>query len=150
MSNTKRAEQGMLYVVATPIGNLSDMSPRAVETLSRVDLIAAENTRHSAPLLRHFGITTPVTAFHEHNERRRCPQLVRRLEAGDAIALISDAGTPLISDPGYRLVAAARDAGVPVTPVPLPRPIHNQGGRARFGRRAPDHTLARQAANDTS
>ncbi len=111
---------GTLYLVATPIGNLGDMSSRAIETLQSVDLIAAEDTRHSTPLLRHFAITTPVTSLHEHNEADKSPQLVARLAAGEDIALISDAGTPLVSDPGYRLVRAARDAGVQVVPVPGP------------------------------
>jgi len=113
-------EKGTLYVVATPIGNLSDMSPRAKEVLSGVDLIAAEDTRHSAPLLRHFGIPTACTALHEHNEREQSAQLVARLRAGEALALISDAGTPLLSDPGYHLVGAAAAAGIAVVAVPGP------------------------------
>ncbi len=112
---------GKLWVVATPIGNLEDLSPRARGILAGVDLIAAEDTRHSAALLRHFGIATRTVALHEHNERERADELVRRLrEQGEQIALISDAGTPLISDPGFRLVRAARDAGVEVCPVPGP------------------------------
>ena len=114
MSNSK----GILYIVATPIGNLQDMTPRAVQVLSEVQLIAAEDTRHSAKLLQHFGIKTPCLALHEHNEREAGAALVRRLLAGDAIALISDAGTPLISDPGYHLVQAARAAGLRVVPIP--------------------------------
>jgi 16S rRNA (cytidine1402-2'-O)-methyltransferase len=104
--------------VATPIGNLGDMSPRAVETLRRVNLIAAEDTRHSLPLLRHFGIATPMQSLHGHNEAVQSPRLVERLLAGEDIALISDAGTPLVSDPGFPLVQAARAAGVRVSPVP--------------------------------
>lgn len=109
---------GALYVVATPIGNLGDMSPRAVEVLRGVSVIAAEDTRHSAPLLRHFAIATPMVALHEHNERQQAEKLIARLHAGEAIALISDAGTPLLSDPGYHLVRAAHQAGVRVIPVP--------------------------------
>jgi len=111
---------GALYVVATPIGNLEDMSPRAVRVLSQVDLIAAEDTRHSAVLLRHFGINTPVIAFHEHNERSMAIDLIGRLNSGRNIAIISDAGTPLINDPGFDLVRAARAEGVPVVPVSGP------------------------------
>ncbi len=107
-----------LYVVATPIGNLDDMTPRAVHVLSHVDLIAAEDTRHSGKLLRHFGITTKMTAFHEHNERRQVPRLIKILRTGKSIALISDAGTPLLNDPGFHLVRAARAADIRVVPVP--------------------------------
>lgn len=113
-------QPGGLYVVATPIGNLGDMSPRAVEVLRRVDRIAAEDTRHSRKLLQHFAIQTPLFAVHEHNEREVAPQLVEQLCAGGSLALISDAGTPLISDPGYKLVRLAREAGVRVIPVPGP------------------------------
>jgi 16S rRNA (cytidine1402-2'-O)-methyltransferase len=113
-------EAGVLYVVATPIGNLGDMTPRACKVLSDVDLIACEDTRHSRPLLTHFGIGTPVIAYHEHNEAAQTPRLLARLAAGEAIALISDAGTPLVSDPGYVLVRGARAAGVRVVPVPGP------------------------------
>jgi 16S rRNA (cytidine1402-2'-O)-methyltransferase len=114
------SKSGVLYVVATPIGNLGDISPRAVSTLKEVDLIAAEDTRHSGVLLRHLGIGTPMQALHEHNERELVPRLVARLEAGQSLALVSDAGTPLISDPGFHLVRAARDAGLAVVPVPGP------------------------------
>ncbi|ALP52321.1 methyltransferase [Candidatus Tenderia electrophaga] len=110
--------QGILYLVATPIGNLGDMTPRALEVLNDVDLIAAEDTRHSGKLLQHFGVRTPCQAYHEHNERQLCDTLVARLQAGASIALISDAGTPLVSDPGYHLVQAARAAGLQVVPVP--------------------------------
>lgn len=112
------AATAVLYVVATPIGNLEDMTPRAVRVLNEVDLIAAEDTRHSSKLLRHFGIPTDITSIHEHNERNQVPALIEFLRAGKSIALISDAGTPLISDPGYRLVCAARAAGIRVVPVP--------------------------------
>lgn len=111
---------GILYVVATPIGNLQDISARALEILRSVALIAAEDTRHSARLLREYGIATPLTACHDHNERERSHSLVQRLLAGDDLALISDAGTPLISDPGFQLVRQAREAGVRVCPVPGP------------------------------
>ncbi|BBD78965.1 16S rRNA (cytidine(1402)-2'-O)-methyltransferase [Aerosticca soli] len=111
---------GCLWVVATPIGHLDDISARALATLRAVDLIAAEDTRHSGALLRHFGIDTPLTALHEHNERAAVDALVRRLVAGASVALVSDAGTPLVSDPGFRLVRAARAAGVRVSPVPGP------------------------------
>ncbi len=109
---------GTLYVVATPIGNLGDLSSRAQEVLSEVDAILAEDTRQSAVLLRHAGISRPLLAVHEHNEDARAEALVARLRAGERLALISDAGTPLISDPGYRLVAAVRAAGLPVSPIP--------------------------------
>jgi 16S rRNA (cytidine1402-2'-O)-methyltransferase len=109
---------GTLYVVATPIGNLGDMTPRAVEVLQRVARIAAEDTRHSAGLLRHFGIHTPLFALHEHNEREASAEVVRRLQQGEDIALISDAGTPLISDPGFPLARLAHEAGIRVVPVP--------------------------------
>jgi 16S rRNA (cytidine1402-2'-O)-methyltransferase len=110
--------KGTLYVVATPIGNLGDMTGRAVEILSSVDLIAAEDTRHSAKLLRHFGIGTPMLALHEHNERDQKERLLEQLRNGKSIALISDAGTPLISDPGYPLVHAAHAADIRVVPIP--------------------------------
>ncbi|HET7371562.1 MAG TPA: 16S rRNA (cytidine(1402)-2'-O)-methyltransferase [Gammaproteobacteria bacterium] len=109
-----------LYIVATPIGNLGDFSPRARELLAAVDLIAAEDTRHSGKLLAHFGIATPRVSLHEHNERERSAELVERLKRGESVAVISDAGTPLISDPGLPLVREARAAGVPVYTVPGP------------------------------
>ncbi len=109
---------GTLYVVATPIGNLGDMTPRALEVLRSVGHIAAEDTRHSAGLLRHFGIATPLFALHEHNEREASAEVVRRLQQGEDIALISDAGTPLISDPGFPLTRLAHEQGVRVVPVP--------------------------------
>ena len=111
-------EQGTLYLVSTPIGNLGDMTFRAVEVLSSAALVIAEDTRHSRRLLDHFRINTPVSSYHEHNEAKETPRLIARLAAGDSIALISDAGTPLISDPGSRLVRAAVEAGVPIVPVP--------------------------------
>jgi 16S rRNA (cytidine1402-2'-O)-methyltransferase len=112
--------EGVLYVVATPIGNLADISARALETLRRVTRIAAEDTRHSRKLLGHYGIGTPLLALHEHNEVAMSATLVERLQAGEDIALIADAGTPLVSDPGYRLVRAVRAAGLRVVPVPGP------------------------------
>ena len=109
---------GSLYVVATPIGNLEDMTPRAVNVLKRVTCIACEDTRHSARLMAHFAIASPLLAYHDHSHEQRTQQLLARLQAGEDIALISDAGTPLVSDPGYRLVRAAGDAGIAVVPVP--------------------------------
>ena len=110
--------QATLYVVATPIGNLEDISARALKILRDVALIAAEDTRHSQRLMQHFGIPTPLAACHEHNERDEGSRFITRLLAGDDVALISDAGTPLISDPGYHLVRQARAAGINVVPVP--------------------------------
>ena len=107
-----------LYVVATPIGNLGDMVPRAVEVLQTVAVIAAEDTRHSARLLDHFHISTPLVAYHDHSDERQVEALIARLKGGESMALISDAGTPLVSDPGYRLVRRAREEGVRVIPIP--------------------------------
>jgi 16S rRNA (cytidine1402-2'-O)-methyltransferase len=115
--------QAGLYVVATPIGNLEDISYRAVRILSEVDLVAAEDTRHSRVLLSHYGITTAMQALHEHNEAQLVGRILERIANGEAVALISDAGTPLISDPGYRLVCAARDAGLPVYSLPGPSAV---------------------------
>ena len=109
---------GTLHVVATPIGNLADLSPRALDTLRSVAAICAEDTRHTRQLLAHFGIERPLVALHEHNEDEIADRLVARLLAGESLALVSDAGTPLVSDPGFRLVRAAREAGVRVSPVP--------------------------------
>jgi 16S rRNA (cytidine1402-2'-O)-methyltransferase len=109
-----------LYVVATPIGNLEDITARALRVLGEVDLIVAEDTRHSRKLLNHFGIRTALISCHEHNEQQRQEDLISRLLAGAQLALISDAGTPAIADPGYRLVRACHAAGVPVIPVPGP------------------------------
>jgi 16S rRNA (cytidine1402-2'-O)-methyltransferase len=111
-------QPGCLWVVATPIGHREDLSARAIETLRAVKVIAAEDTRHSRPLLVHHGIDTPLIALHEHNERDAVDAIVRRMTAGESVALISDAGTPLISDPGFRLVRAARAAGIRCIPVP--------------------------------
>lgn len=109
---------GSLFVVATPIGNLGDITLRAIDTLRSVSVIVAEDTRHSRTLLTHLGIATPMSAYHEHNEAREAPRLVRRMLNGESIALISDAGTPLLSDPGARLVSVALDAGLRVIPIP--------------------------------
>ena len=109
---------GILYVVATPIGNLEDVTLRALRVLREVSVIAAEDTRRTARLLQHYSISTATTSLHEHNEHAKTPRLLERLQAGEAIALVSDAGTPVISDPGGRLVAAAQAAGVRVQPVP--------------------------------
>jgi 16S rRNA (cytidine1402-2'-O)-methyltransferase len=111
---------GILYVVATPIGNLEDVSFRALRVLREVELIAAEDTRRTARLLQHYSIPTPTASLHEHNERGRLPGLIQRLTEGQRIALVSDAGTPVISDPGALLVAAAHEAGIRVEPVPGP------------------------------
>lgn len=116
MSLSKRT--GCLFIVATPIGNMADMTFRAVEILKTVDLIAAEDTRHSRPLLNFYGVNTALISLHEHNEQQRIAELLPQLQAGKQIALITDAGTPLISDPGSRLVQAVRQAQIPVTPIP--------------------------------
>jgi 16S rRNA (cytidine1402-2'-O)-methyltransferase len=110
----------VLYVVATPIGNLGDISARAREILAAASAVAAEDTRHSGRLLRELGLERPLVSLHEHNERARVAELVARMRQGENIALVSDAGTPLLSDPGYLLVAAAVAAGITVTPVPGP------------------------------
>jgi len=109
---------GVLYIVATPIGNLEDITLRALRVLKEVDLIAAEDTRHTRILLSHYDIRTPLTSYHEHNERTKAQPLVERLLDGENIALVSDAGTPAISDPGYRLVVDAIHAGIRVIPLP--------------------------------
>lgn len=109
---------GVLYIVATPIGNLGDISHRAEEILRSVDLVAAEDTRHSKQLLSHLGIKAQLLSYHQHNEQKRSAELLEKLDDGKSIALISDAGTPLISDPGYTLVSEARKAGFSVTPIP--------------------------------
>ena len=111
---------GTLFVVATPIGNLEDLSPRARQTLADVDLIAAEDTRHTGRLLSHLGVKTPQFALHEHNEARAAQSLIEQLKDGRSVALVSDAGTPLVSDPGYRLLQAAHANGIAVSPVPGP------------------------------
>lgn len=115
--------QSGLYIVGTPIGNLGDMSPRAIEVLRSVDLIAAEDTRVFARLATHFDIKTPRVAHHEHNERDAVPELIEKIRGGAAVAVVTDAGMPAISDPGFRIVRAARDAGVPVWVVPGPSAV---------------------------
>jgi 16S rRNA (cytidine1402-2'-O)-methyltransferase len=112
-----------LYLVATPIGNLADISLRALAVLARADLIAAEDTRHSRKLLTHFGIRAELTPYHEHNAARERPKLLARVRAGHAVALISDAGTPLVSDPGYKLVRAALDEDLTVVSIPGPSAV---------------------------
>ncbi|MCG7952060.1 MAG: 16S rRNA (cytidine(1402)-2'-O)-methyltransferase [Candidatus Thiodiazotropha endolucinida] len=110
--------KGVLYVVATPIGNIEDISQRALETLKQVDFIAAEDTRHTRPLLKHYGINTPLRAFHQYNEHAKLEMMLQILDAGQSIALVSDAGTPLISDPGFPLVRELIQRGGRVVPVP--------------------------------
>jgi 16S rRNA (cytidine1402-2'-O)-methyltransferase len=114
------SQAGVHYAVATPIGNMGDISARAREILAACSVVAAEDTRHSGLLLRELGLERPLVSLHEHNERARAGELVGRLRAGESIALVSDAGTPLISDPGYQLLRAALDAGIVVTPIPGP------------------------------
>jgi 16S rRNA (cytidine1402-2'-O)-methyltransferase len=113
-----REGAGTLYVVSTPIGNMGDFSFRAVETLRDVSAVLAEDTRHTVHLLQRYGVTTPLVPYHEHNEAKATPALVARMAAGESLALVSDAGTPLLSDPGARLVHAAIEAGIRVAPVP--------------------------------
>jgi 16S rRNA (cytidine1402-2'-O)-methyltransferase len=113
----------VLYLVATPIGNLGDITLRALETLKSVDKIAAEDTRHSGNLLRHFGISKPLVSYHQHNEARRTAELIEELAAGRNIAVISDAGLPGISDPGHRLLRACQERGLPYTIVPGPSAV---------------------------
>ena len=111
---------GTLYIVATPIGNLEDITLRALRILKEVDLIAAEDTRHTSKLLQHYGIHRPLTSYHEHNEKAKAAAIVAKLRSGRRIALVSDAGTPTLSDPGYRLLQEAIQAGIPVVPIPGP------------------------------
>jgi 16S rRNA (cytidine1402-2'-O)-methyltransferase len=115
---TAPGKPGTLFLVSTPIGNMSDLTMRAVQTLSAVSAVLAEDTRHSRPLLEKHGVASPLIAYHEHNEAKSTPALVARLLAGESFALISDAGTPLLSDPGERLVRAAIDAGIVISPIP--------------------------------
>ena len=119
MSDT-REDRGRLYVVGTPIGNVDDLSPRARDVLAKADVIAAEDTRHTRGLLSRIGVESRLIAYHEHNETERVTQLLEELARGKSVALVSDAGTPLISDPGWRLVHAARAAGIAVVPIPGP------------------------------
>ena len=155
---------GKLLIIGTPIGNLGDLSPRAVEALKSADFVLCEDTRHTRKLLTHFGIDSPTDSYHEHNEDQKAESLVDRIERGDTLALVSDAGMPVISDPGYRIVRIARERGVRVEPVPgpfagvlalvasgiAPLPFtflgftpHRQGERLDFYRRASElgHTV---------
>lgn len=118
MYGWKKMSEPVLYIVATPIGNLGDLSPRAQEVLAGADLIAAEDTRHTGRLLAHFNIKAAMISVHDHNERQRADLVIRHLQEGDQVVLVSDAGTPLISDPGFFLVRAVREAGFKVSPVP--------------------------------
>ena len=143
---------GILYVVATPIGNLEDVTLRALRILREVSLIAAEDTRRTSRLLQHYSISTPTTSLHAHNEHGKTPRLITRLQGGDSIALVSDAGTPAISDPGARLVAAAHAAGITVLPVPGPSAVTAAVSAAGletasfiFGGCPPDRSKARNA-----
>ena len=113
----------MLYLVATPIGNLGDITLRALETLREVDLVASEDTRKTGMLLKHFEIKKPQMSFHEHNEQKTLPKLLRELEAGKKVAVVTDAGSPAVSDPGFILVRAAVEAGIPVTAIPGPTAV---------------------------
>lgn len=119
-TDANSSASGVLYIVATPIGNLDDLSTRAVRVLSQADVVAAEDTRHSGRLLQYLGLSKRLIALHDHNERNRAEGLLRELEGGRSVALISDAGTPLISDPGYVLVREARNRGLKVSPIPGP------------------------------
>ena len=143
---------GILYVVATPIGNLEDVTLRALRVLREVSVIAAEDTRHTARLLQHYSISTPTTSLHEHNEHAKASRLIERLQRGDSIALVSDAGTPVISDPGSRLVREAHHAGVVVQPVPGPSALTAMVSAAGVGPEgfsflgfAPNRSNARKA-----
>ncbi len=118
--NAGTPTQGVLYIVATPIGNLGDITHRAIEILNNVDFIAAEDTRHSRRLMEHYIIKTPMFAFHDFNEKKKVENVIKRILNGESIALISDAGTPLISDPGYQLVSHAHQHQIKVVPVPGP------------------------------
>ncbi|MEM9487387.1 MAG: 16S rRNA (cytidine(1402)-2'-O)-methyltransferase, partial [Cyanobacteria bacterium P01_F01_bin.116] len=124
MSNSVNSlDFGTLYLVATPIGNLEDITFRAVRILKEADLIAAEDTRHTGKLLHHFQIETPQISYHEHNAQTRIPQLLEKLQAGQTIALVSDAGMPGISDPGYELVCACAEAAIVISPIPGPAAV---------------------------
>ena len=110
----------VLLLVGTPLGNLADMSPRAIDALKSADLILCEDTRHTRKLLNHFGIDRPTDSYHEHNEEAKAAAMIERVEAGQTIALVSDAGMPVVSDPGYRIVRLARERGLTVEPIPGP------------------------------
>lgn len=115
-----QSSSGILYIVSTPIGNLSDITVRAIEILKQVDLIAAEDTRHTGVLLKNYGITTPLTSYHDFNKQKKGPELIERLLSGHSIALVSDAGTPGISDPGYLLIKLAIENQIQIVPIPGP------------------------------
>ena len=115
-----QAKSGVLYVVSTPIGNLSDITLRAIETLKQVDLIAAEDTRHSGILLKNYSITTPLTSYHDFNKQKKGPELIQQILSGRSVALVSDAGTPGISDPGYLLIKLAIENQIQIVPIPGP------------------------------
>jgi 16S rRNA (cytidine1402-2'-O)-methyltransferase len=117
------ADSGTLYIVATPVGNLGDLSPRASKVLGSVAVVACEDTRRTGQLLTHLGLKRSLVSLHEHNEAQRVAQLLGRLQSGEDVALVSDAGTPLVSDPGYRLLAAACEAGLRISPVPGPSAV---------------------------
>lgn len=119
-AETQAADGGVLYIVATPIGNLADISDRARQILQQVDCVYAEDTRHTLLLCRHYGLQPVLKSLHEHNEDQRVSDVLERLHAGEAVALVSDAGTPLINDPGYRIVTACHEAGLQVSPIPGP------------------------------
>ncbi len=123
MSENSLAEMGALYIIATPIGHPDDITIRALRTLKEVDLVAAEDTRHAARLLSHHSIQANLISFHEHNEAERTPDLIVRLEAGESVAVVSDAGTPSVSDPGFRLIRAAVEKGIRVVPIPGPSAV---------------------------
>jgi 16S rRNA (cytidine1402-2'-O)-methyltransferase len=142
---------GILYVVATPIGNLEDVTLRALRILREVSLVAAEDTRRTSKLFQHYSISTPTTSLHEHNEHAKTPRLIDRLQRGESIAVVSDAGTPAISDPGARLVAAAHAAGIPVVPIPGASAVTSalsaaglEDARFAFGGFPPDRSKARE------
>lgn len=115
-----QSKSGILYIVSTPIGNLSDITLRAIETLKQVDLIAAEDTRHTGILLKNYGITTPLSSYHDFNKQKKGPELIQKLLSGNSIALVSDAGTPGISDPGYLLIKLAIENQIQIVPIPGP------------------------------
>src|SRR6266542_2887682 len=143
---------GTLYVVATPIGNLEDVTLRALRILREVSVIAAEDTRRTARILQHYSISTRQTSLHEHNERAKTPVLIERLVAGESVALVSDAGTPVVSDPGTVLVAAAHAAGIRVEPIPGPSALVTAVSVSGFPKRnsafSASHLLGRKPEND--
>ena len=141
---------GRLLLIGTPIGNLQDLSPRALEALRRCDLLLCEDTRHSGRLLQHFGVSVPLESFHDHNEDARTASVLSRLENGQTIGLISDAGMPLLSDPGFALVRAARTAGVTIEPVPGPFPRPSRWWPAAFRRSLSLSSDSRRTARENA